>query len=58
MVGGGSCTGDDGRCEVRAARAMMRMVGAVGAVGMVGAMGGKSLGKLLPLSSYLLALTF
>jgi len=57
-VGGASRTGDDGRCEVRAARAMMRMVGAVGAVGMVGAMGGKSLGKLLPLSSYLLALTF
>ena len=54
-MGGASRTGDDGRCEVRAARAMMRMVGAVGAVGMVGAMGGKSLGKLLPLSSYLLA---
>ena len=58
MVGGASRTRDDGRCEVRAARAMMRMVGAVGAVGAVGmvrAVGGKSLGKLLPLSSYLLA---
>lgn len=43
---------------MRAARAMMGVVGAVGAVGMVGAMGGKSLGKLLPLSSYLLATSY